>query len=63
MVTGLESREIVFMHLKEILMLVFLKILVIFLICGDQYVNAAHFVLLLKGGRFWLGYVPLYFEY
>jgi hypothetical protein len=36
-------------HLKAILMPVCLKILVIFLICGDEKVKAAHFVCLLRG--------------
>jgi len=30
-------------------MLVCLKMLVIFLICGDEYVKVAHFMLLLEG--------------
>jgi len=34
----------VLLHLKEILMLVCLKILVIFLICGDESVKVVHFV-------------------
>jgi len=32
-------------------MLVCLKMLVIFLICGDEYVKVTHFVPLLEGGR------------
>lgn len=35
LVKGLESGEIVLLHLKAILMLVCLKMLVTFLICGD----------------------------
>jgi len=36
-------------HLKAILTSVCLKILVIFLICGDRKVKVAHFVCLLRG--------------
>ena len=34
----------VLLHLKTIFMLVYLKRLVIFLICGDVYVNVVHLV-------------------
>ena len=51
-------------------MLVCLKMLVIFLICGDEYVKVAHLVPLLEGvgwgwgecGGFGQGVVPLYSE-
>ena len=47
-------------------MLVCLKMLVIFLICGDEYVKVAHLVPLLEGwdggGGFKQGVVPLYSE-
>ena len=36
LVMGLESREIVLLDLKAILILVCLKMLVTFLICGDE---------------------------
>jgi hypothetical protein len=38
----------VLLHLKAIRMLVCLKMLVTFLICGDEYVKVAHFVPFLK---------------
>ena len=38
-------------HLKTILRAVYLKILVIFLISGDEKVTVAHFVHLFGGGR------------
>ena len=38
----------VLLHLKAIFMLVCLERLVIFLICGDMYVNVVHFVLCLE---------------
>ena len=39
---GLESCEMALSHLKVILMSVCLKMLVIFLICGDEKVKVAH---------------------
>ena len=46
----------VLLHLKAIFMLVCLKRLVIFLICGEVYVNVVHFVLCLGvvGGVGWV---------
>jgi hypothetical protein len=44
MVKGLERGEIVLLHFKAIRKLVRLKMLVNFLICGDEQVNVAHFV-------------------
>jgi len=44
-----ESCEIVLSHLKAILTSVCLKMLVIFLICGDEKVKVAHFMCLLRG--------------
>jgi hypothetical protein len=38
----------VLLHVKAIFMLVCLKSLVVFLICGDVYVNAVHLVSCLK---------------
>ena len=49
LLAGYESCEMVLSHMKAILMPVCLKMLVIFLICGDE-VKVAHFVFLLKGG-------------
>ena len=48
----------VLLHLKAIFMLVCLKKLVIFLICGDVYVNVVHFVLCLEmvGGVGWVSF-------
>ena len=46
---GFESYEMVLLHLKAILMLVCLKMLLIFVICGDEKVKVAHFVCLLRG--------------
>jgi len=60
-VDRLGKDEIVLLHLKAILMLVCLKILVIFLICGDVYVKVAHLMFLLEvleGGGFGQGFVP-----
>jgi hypothetical protein len=60
-VDRLGKDEIVLLHLKAILMLVCLKILVIFLICGDVYVKVAHLMILLEvleGGGFGQGFVP-----
>jgi len=48
LLAGLESFNNVLLHLKAILMLVCLKMLVIFLTCGDEYVKVAHFVPLLE---------------
>src|SRR5215469_495132 len=45
LVVGLVSCAIVLLHLKVTLMLVFLKRLGIFLMCGEVYVKLAHFVL------------------
>ena len=39
--------EILLLHLNAIFTLVCLKMFVIFLICGDTYVNVVHLVLLL----------------
>jgi len=48
----------VLLHLKAILMLVCLKMLVAFLICGDVYVKVAHLMFLFGGlGQ---GVVPKY---
>ena len=49
LLAGFESCEMVLSHLKAILMPMCLKILVIFLICGDEKVKVAHFVCLLRG--------------
>jgi hypothetical protein len=42
LLAGFKSWAIVSLHLKAIFMLVCLKRLVIFLICGDMYVNVVH---------------------
>jgi len=44
LLVGFESCDIVLSHLKAILMPACLKMLVIFLICGDEKVKVAHFV-------------------
>jgi len=49
LLVGFESCELVLSHLKAIMMPVYLKMLVIFLICGDEKVKVAHFVCLLRG--------------
>jgi len=49
LLVGFESCEMVLLHLKAVLMLVCLKMLVIFVICGDEKVKIAHFVCLLRG--------------
>jgi len=48
----------VLLHLKAIFALVCLKRLVIFLICGDMYVNAVHLVSCLEvvGGVIWVSF-------
>ena len=43
------SCEMILSHLKAILIPVCLKMMVIFLICGDEKVKVAHFVCLLWG--------------
>ena len=49
LLAGFEGCEMVLSHLKAILTSVCLKMLVIFLICGDDKVKVAHFVCLLWG--------------
>jgi hypothetical protein len=49
LLVGFVSCEMVLSYLKSILMPVCLKMLVIFLICGDEKVEVAHFVCLLRG--------------
>jgi len=49
LLASFESCEMVLSHLKAILTSVCLKMLVIFLICGDEKVKVAHFVFLLWG--------------
>ena len=49
LLAGFESCEMVLSHLKAILTSVCLTMLVIFLICGNEKVNVAHFVCLLWG--------------
>jgi hypothetical protein len=44
MLAGFRSWAIVSLHLKAIFMLVCLKRLVNFLICGEMYVNVVHLV-------------------
>ena len=48
LLVGFVSCEMMLSHLKAILMPVCLKMLVIFLICGDGKVKVAHFVCLLR---------------
>jgi hypothetical protein len=47
LVFGFKNCEIVLLHLKAILTLVYLKRFVIFLICGDTYVKVVHLMLIL----------------